>query len=206
MSNIRVANTLTPECPHATRVAQVPPPFVLPQAPAGGKPAGTADARIARLPARSDDKSDAAQAASSRWCVADCEDGPDRSAEQQADANDRTLTVSERTTPQDQPEENRIAPPLAAADASVSVAGSLAAAEDFSLSEELAQMTDSGIFEVLLPDGESLGVAVDVRAAGIGFLLSPSGDKLRTRLEMQKMELEGVLKQRMGRSVKIAIL
>ncbi|MFZ6773942.1 hypothetical protein ACO0LB_14620 [Undibacterium sp. SXout7W] len=77
---------------------------------------------------------------------------------------------------------------------------------DMALTDELAHMTDNGIFEVQLPGGESLGVAVDIRASGVGFLLSPSSDKLRQRLQKQHMELEGTLKQRMGRSVNIAIL
>jgi hypothetical protein len=205
MSNIRVANPPPPERPPATPAAPVPAsPFVLPQAvPTGGKPAGAADARAPRIPAKSGD----AQAASNRWGVADGEDEPDRTADEPAGGSDRPLSVNERSAPQDQqPDEDRSAPSPAGAGATASVTGALAAAEDFSLSDELAQMSDSGIFEVLLPDGESLGVAVDVRATGIGFLLSPSGDKLRTRLQTQQMELEDVLKRRMGRSVKIAIL
>lgn len=204
MSNIRVANPLPSGRPHATSAAPAPAsPFVVPQAaPAGAKPAAAADARAPRSPAKSGD----AQAASNRWGVADGEGEPDRNADEPACGSDRPLSVNEWSAPQDQPDEDRSAPSPAGTDASASVTGALAAAEDFSLSDELAQMTDSGIFEVLLPGGESLGVAVDVRAAGIGFLLSPSGDKLRTRLQMQQTELEDVLKRRMGRSVKIAIL
>jgi hypothetical protein len=204
MSNLRVANPPLPERPPATLAARVPAsPFVLPQAvPAGGKPAGAADARAPRTPAKSGD----AQATSNRWGVADCADEEGRTADDPARGSERPLPVNERSASQDQAEEDQSAPSPAGADAAASVAGALAAAEDFSLSDELAQMTDSGIFEVLLPNGESLGVVVDVRAAGIGFLLSPSGDKLRSRLQTQQMELEGVLKRRMGCSVKIAIL
>lgn len=133
-----------------------------------------------------------------------CESEQERATDELDQGSDQLFAEMELTTRQSKEDENlSMSFP---AGMTTSVTEVLGATEEFSLCDELASKTDSGIFEVLLPDGESLGVAVDVRATGIGFLLSPTSDKLRTRLQNQQMELEDVLKRHMGRSVKIAIL
>lgn len=78
--------------------------------------------------------------------------------------------------------------------------------EELSLIDSLSQITEQGIFELLLPEGESLAVALDMRAGGMTFLLSGSSAALNARLQQQKMELEGVLRQRIGSAVTITVL
>lgn len=78
--------------------------------------------------------------------------------------------------------------------------------EEISLIDSLSQITEPGIFELLLPEGESLGVALDMRAGGMTFLLSGSSASLNARLQQQKMELEGALRQRIGSAVTITVL
>lgn len=65
---------------------------------------------------------------------------------------------------------------------------------------------DSGIFELLLPDGEQLAVVVDVSGRLASFLLKPTSDKLRQLLQRRKMELESGVAQRMGRHVRLTVL
>ena len=65
---------------------------------------------------------------------------------------------------------------------------------------------DSGIFELLLPDGERLAVVADVSERLASFLLKPTSDKLRQRLQRRKMELESGVAQRMGRHVRLTVL
>jgi len=64
----------------------------------------------------------------------------------------------------------------------------------------------SGIFEILLPNGERMGVMVDVRESSASFLLSPSGDRLRDLLRKKRMELEEGLARRMDKYVRLAVL
>ena len=70
----------------------------------------------------------------------------------------------------------------------------------------LAQSHDSGMFEVLLPGGETLGVAVDVRPEAVDYLLTPPSPGLAAQLRGRQMELAGHLGQRIGRSVRITVL
>lgn len=65
---------------------------------------------------------------------------------------------------------------------------------------------DSGIFEVLLPNGDRLGVMVDVGRGSASFLLSPGSDQLRDWLRRKKMELQTGLMRRMSRPVRLAVL
>lgn len=65
---------------------------------------------------------------------------------------------------------------------------------------------DSGIFEVLLPDGERIGVVTDVRDSLASFLLTTSSDKLRSQLQRKRLELERGLVRRMRRQVRLAVL
>jgi len=65
---------------------------------------------------------------------------------------------------------------------------------------------DSGIFELLLPDGERLAVVADVSERLASFLLKPTSDKLRQLLQRRKMELESGVAQRMGRHVRLTVL
>lgn len=70
----------------------------------------------------------------------------------------------------------------------------------------LAQSHESGMFEVLLPGGETLGVAVDVRPESVDYLLTPPSAGLAEQLRGRQMELAGQLGQRIGRSVRITVL
>jgi len=70
----------------------------------------------------------------------------------------------------------------------------------------LAQSHDSGMFEVLLPDGDTLGVAVDVRAEAVDYLLTPASERVAAQLRGRQMELAGQLGQRIGRSVRVTVL
>lgn len=65
---------------------------------------------------------------------------------------------------------------------------------------------DSGIFELIMPGGERLGVVADVNPGRASFLLSTSSDRLRQMLGRRRMELEGGLAQRMGRDVSLAVI
>lgn len=64
----------------------------------------------------------------------------------------------------------------------------------------------SGVFEVLLPDGSALGVAVDASADTVCYLLTPDSDALAARLRRQQMELAGQVERRIGRSVRLTVL
>lgn len=70
----------------------------------------------------------------------------------------------------------------------------------------LVQSHDSGMFEVLLPGGDTLGVAVDVRPDAVDYLLTPASDRLAAQLRSRQMELAGQLGQRIGRSVRLTVL
>jgi hypothetical protein len=65
---------------------------------------------------------------------------------------------------------------------------------------------DSGIFEILLPNGDKLGVMADVSRSSASFLLSAGGDKLRDWLRRKQMELQTGLMRRMSRPVRLAVL
>ncbi|MCA1325661.1 hypothetical protein [Herbaspirillum sp. alder98] len=65
---------------------------------------------------------------------------------------------------------------------------------------------DDGIFEVLLPDGARLGVAVDVGEHHVAYLLSPSSEQFRAQINNRKMELQKALMQRMQTDVRLTVL
>lgn len=65
---------------------------------------------------------------------------------------------------------------------------------------------DDGIFEVLLPCGGKLGVAVDIGQRSTSFLLMPSTERLRTQIKKKKMELENTLARRMETQVRLTVL
>ncbi|HJV73238.1 MAG TPA: hypothetical protein VJ654_03375 [Noviherbaspirillum sp.] len=75
------------------------------------------------------------------------------------------------------------------------------------LADSLLPMTaEDGIFEVLMPNGQTLGVAVSNQSTQVRLLLSPSDEKLAERLRRRKMELEGALGRRMNKYVDITVL
>ncbi|MBJ7311919.1 hypothetical protein H7U20_17185, partial [Rugamonas sp. CCM 8940] len=65
---------------------------------------------------------------------------------------------------------------------------------------------DDGIFEVVLPNGQKMGVAVHLRQGMARFHLSPFDDKLGGRLRAKKMELQGLLARHMNRDVEVTVL
>jgi hypothetical protein len=75
------------------------------------------------------------------------------------------------------------------------------------LARELMPMTgDDGIFEVILPNGKKMGVAVHIQPGAVRFHLSPSDDKFGERLRQRKMELRTHLERRIHRNVDITVL
>lgn len=75
------------------------------------------------------------------------------------------------------------------------------------LAEEiLPKSADNGIFEVLMPNGQTMGVVVNTHPNGTSLLLSPSDEKLAEKLKLQRTELEALLGRRMNRNVEINIL
>lgn len=65
---------------------------------------------------------------------------------------------------------------------------------------------DSGIFELLMPGGDTLAVVADVTQRQASFLLTPSSERLRSMINKRKMELENGLTQRMQRHVRLTVL
>lgn len=75
------------------------------------------------------------------------------------------------------------------------------------LAEELLPPAgDNGIFEVTLPNGQKMGVAVNVQPGNIRYHLSTSDEKMSDRLRQRKMELQGHLERRIQRNVEIILL
>jgi hypothetical protein len=77
-------------------------------------------------------------------------------------------------------------------------------------SAELARLLptggNDGIFDVVLPTGERLGVVVSGRSSSLSYLLSPSPDQFGVRLRRQRMELEQRMERLTQRSVNITVL
>lgn len=75
------------------------------------------------------------------------------------------------------------------------------------LADELAPLAgQSGIFEVILPNGERLGVAIRQSAKETGIFLTPSTPELGERLKGKRTELERRLARHIGRDVSLAVL
>ena len=88
-------------------------------------------------------------------------------------------------------------------------AAQAASVEAMALADELAALGgDTGIFEVILPCGAHIGVAVHSLPTSVRYLLSTSHRGLGHQLRNQKTktELEGHLAQRIGRNVTLAVL
>ncbi|WP_170304393.1 hypothetical protein, partial [Duganella radicis] len=86
-----------------------------------------------------------------------------------------------------------------------------AAAADAGLDcAELAQLLpaggNDGIFDVVLPNGERMGVVVNGQATALSYLLSPASEQLAGRLRRQRMELEGRMERLTQRNVNITVL
>ncbi|MYM99230.1 hypothetical protein, partial [Duganella vulcania] len=81
------------------------------------------------------------------------------------------------------------------------------AQDDAALEDGLQQLHAlQGIFELLLPGGQAIGVVVQPLDAAVHFLLNAGGGALDTRLRQNKMELEQRLQQRMRKDVRISVL
>ncbi|PHV06657.1 hypothetical protein CSQ96_14990 [Janthinobacterium sp. BJB412] len=93
------------------------------------------------------------------------------------------------------------------AGAAVDAGGGAAAQDDAALEDGLQQLHAlQGIFELLLPGGQAIGVVVQPLDAAVQFLLNAGGGALDTRLRQNKMELEQRLRQRMRKDVRISVL
>lgn len=64
----------------------------------------------------------------------------------------------------------------------------------------------SGIFEVQLPGGETMAVAVDAGPAAVAYHLKPASKVLAERLRGQQKELSAQLERRIGKDVTLTIL
>jgi hypothetical protein len=97
----------------------------------------------------------------------------------------------------------------AAETAALDGTGDAASGDDAArLADELhALRGQQGIFELLLPDGGSIGVVVSSDAAHIGFLLSAADERLSRRLQQSRMELQRRLGRRIhDKDVQVAVL
>ncbi len=65
---------------------------------------------------------------------------------------------------------------------------------------------NDGIFDVVLPTGDRLGVVVSGRSSSLSYLLSPATEKFGSRLRRHRMELEAGLEQLTHRNVNITVL
>jgi hypothetical protein len=76
------------------------------------------------------------------------------------------------------------------------------------LTDALPSAEESGIFEVVFPDGDRLGVAVSIQRSQVSYLLSPFGEKFGSTLrdDQTRTELERALARRIGKNVKVAVL
>lgn len=74
------------------------------------------------------------------------------------------------------------------------------------LADQLAPLSDDGLFDVLQPDGSVLSVAVTHSPARVSLLLSTTSVGSSTQLRRCKMELEHRLGRRIGKDVAIAVL
>jgi hypothetical protein len=75
-----------------------------------------------------------------------------------------------------------------------------------SLASLLPAGADDGVFEVIMPNSAKVGVAVSDLPAGVSYLLMPEDDQLASRLRGHEMELEGYLRRRIRRNVRVAVL
>ena len=76
-----------------------------------------------------------------------------------------------------------------------------------SLVNDLALLgADPGVFEVMMPEGDTLGVSVDHRQQSVMFLLSASNQALAKKLKRQASELQAQLAQRMDTEVGLVVL
>lgn len=78
----------------------------------------------------------------------------------------------------------------------------LAAAVDM-----LAPMSENdGMFEIIMPNGQNVGVVVSATADEVAFLLNPSDNGLGERIRRHKKALERSLGVRIGKLVRLAVL
>jgi hypothetical protein len=75
------------------------------------------------------------------------------------------------------------------------------------LADRLAPLTGtSGIFEVIMPDGQQIGVAVDAQPDSVRLHLSWNNDKSAERMRRRQMELQGSLERRIRKKVDVTVL
>lgn len=93
-----------------------------------------------------------------------------------------------------------------AASESKEIAAAQAALDIDAIVDVLPKDKSSGIFEILMPNGDQLGVVISEQTSGLAYLLSPSSEKLEKQLRQHKMELETRLGRLTHRNVNITVL
>jgi hypothetical protein len=82
--------------------------------------------------------------------------------------------------------------------------------ESLDMDELAAQLlpptADDGIFEVTLPNGHTIGVAVNFQPGNVRYHLSVSDEKSAERIRHRKMELQGHVERRIRQNVEIILL
>jgi hypothetical protein len=95
----------------------------------------------------------------------------------------------------------------AAGSARTAAAGEAEGPEFDTLAANLADLgADNGIFEVTMPGGQKLGVAVTTQGAGVRFLMNSDDRDMIDRLKNCRVELQGAVERRIRRNVEIAVL
>jgi hypothetical protein len=89
----------------------------------------------------------------------------------------------------------------------VSLSDGLDEFDTTTLAEQLAPLAaNDGLFEVLLPNGKKLSVAVTTTANRLRFLLSSDADDLSAQIKRKKKELEQRIARRTGKDVVLSVL
>jgi len=79
--------------------------------------------------------------------------------------------------------------------------------DPLALCDDLAAAAqDDGVFELIFPSGQTLGVAINSQPSKTDFLLSPSSSALGGWLREQKKELANNLERRMQKNINITVL
>jgi hypothetical protein len=105
-------------------------------------------------------------------------------------------------------DDDAAATPPAALTADVEAAAlDTAGAPTGELAAKLAELgTDDGVFEVFMPDGQHVAIAMATQPGSVCYLMNTSSEMLRDRIINCRMELQQSVARRIHRKVQIAVL